>query len=256
MVSRNILIPKRILVYIIMLFLFVNVINFNNIVYAQPYGIPTILMGQVTKGGIPVIPGSVLYAINNGKVLGMVIVKENGKYGPLEISRPEDLNPNPITFLLNNEIINETYIWVETDIQILNLTVYLPTLIPTTIVPEQNNLGQIDESVDPTGSMGPMGPMGPIGITGPIGPQGEQGSAGLSGLNGPVGPQGNPGSQGEQGPPGMPGSQGEQGPPGVNGEDSSNMLGMIGVVSGMIAIGISVFTYLTVRKIKEEETFE
>ncbi len=247
----NILISNRIVIYMVVLvFLIIvsgisiNVINFNKTVYAQST-MPLILAGNISKGSIPVIKGSVLYAIESDIILGSFIIKENGKYGPFMIPRPQGLGM--IEFRLNDEKINETYLWVSGDAAILNLTVDISNLT-SIIVPSEVPYEQIP---------GPAGPVGPVG---PAGQRGEPGSPGTQGLYGPPGPQGVPGIIGEQGLNGASGAQGAQGEPGLpgsNGEDASNKLGFIGVGCGIIAIIISVFTLYTLKKIKnEEEVFE
>ena len=245
MINGNVLISNRILTYVVLFVIFSvissNVINFNKIVYAQPI-IPAIVFGQVTKGGFPVPEGSVIYAMADGKVLGTYIIKENGNYGPITLVSPE--GSDIITFLFNNEKINEIYRWESGEIKILQLTVDISNPTPIIEIPEQVIIEQV---------AGPVGPAGPPGI------QGEQGSPGLQGLNGPPGPQGSQGVIGEpgiNGPPGLQGEQGEKGLPGINGEDASNALGPIGIVLGLVGIGMSIFVYLTLKKIKEEEEFE
>ena len=225
----------------------VGILAFANTVHAQPV-VPAILIGQVTKGGLPVVQGSVIYAMHDGKIFNNTVIQKNGSYGPFQIDQPD--TASAITFLLNGEFVNETYMW-SSGTQVFNMTVggEISSLVTTGVSTPAPFAEQIIGPQGPPGSQGPPGPQGPPGSQGPPGPQGPPGS------QGPPGPQG---SQGQIGPLGSPGPQGEQGIPGTKGEDASNMFGILGILFGLIAMGASGYVYFMIRKMSEEdeEVFE
>ena len=241
------------LILIIIFTVFVSPIK-NNIVYAQP-AIPAVLVGQITKGDFAVLQGSILYAIQDDKVLSIIEVGKNGRYGPWQIDRP--LSSSEIMFLLNNEQINESYVWMP-GTQLVNLTVNIESVLIPTVeaivtpdVPEETVVEQI------VGPQGEQGPPGPQGEQGPPGPRGIEGPLGSDGINGPEGISGPPGPPGSQGSIGPLGPQGKQGAPGDNGEDASNMIAFIGVAIGILAIVVAGYTYLMVKKLNDDdEAFE
>ena len=236
---------KTIIIFAIVGSMFLVVGN----VYAQGPSIPALILGNVTSNGALVEKGKVLYVLSDDVVLTNVIIEENGRFGPVEIPEPSN---KTITFKLDNDNINETYVWREGIIP-LALTVSIAIIKDSSETPVFiNNVSTPTPAptsiIDLTGIQGSIGDQGALGDSGILGNPGPPGSAGIIGAPGPQGPVGTQGLLGEVGPVGEPGIQGESGVPGIDGE-SNQMLTYAGILFVALGIVSAGFVYREYRNI-------
>ena len=221
-------------------------------IYAQGPSIPAFILGSVTSNGILVEKGKTLYIFSDNIALASAVIEENGRFGPVEI--PKSSN-SAITFKLDNDNINETYVW-QSGVISLALTVSVSTLkdvsdnpISINNIPSQNNHQSLAITpariIDLTGAQGSVGEQGVSGDAGIIGDIGPSGPAGIVGPPGPPGPQG---LLGEIGPIGESGVQGEKGVPGMNGK-SNRILNYAGVLFSVLGIISAAFVYREYRNL-------
>lgn len=230
---------------VIIFLVFINCLVFNNIVFSQGL-LPLVILGSVTNNGIPAQFGQILYIMTNDTIIAKTYIDKSGRFGPINIQEPDIKN---INFKLDNEHINEIYIWKSGEVYDLILTVNIldntsPTPPPPP-PPQTNEIFLTPVLITPIPLIGAQGEDGVQGLAG------KQGSRGLDGAQGPQGIrgiQGVPGISGELGVIGEQGDQGEQGESGIKGQ-SNKLISGFGILIGLISIIIALYIYRDVKNI-------
>lgn len=185
-------------------------------VRVMPHG----FFGSATVGGSPAKDGASVAAFVDGEQVDSVEVS-GGSYPVLfvEPALGGSFDGKTVSFTIGGIPAAETFIWVQGEVTILNLTAFPSQATPTPPPP----------TPAPILIAGEKGPPGP---TGPPGPQGVQGVSGPAGAGGPAGP---PGQAGPAGASGASGTQGRLGPTGPTGESGSSLLAILALVFGILA---------------------
>ncbi len=244
----------------IIFFVLISCLFFNGIVFAQGQLLPAFILGSVTNNGSLAQAGQTLYIMNNNVVIISTSINNKGRFGPIEILEPDI---KIINFKLDNERINETYIWESGKIDDLTLTVDVSNnIIPPTI----SAISEIPPTISATittsaisqatpqlilGNQGIVGEQGEQGEPGDVGKQGVAGNQGSRGLDGMQGAQGILGVQGQQGIMGIPGELGEIGEQGETGNkgQSNKLINGFGILVGIISIIFALYIYREVKNI-------
>ena len=209
---------------------------------------PAMLAGHAWIDGRFAPPGAVVQAMQGDTELGRSEVRENGRFGPLQVNPPP--GRGPVRFLVNGYRTDVEMVWRSGFRQAnLELRAFSAGPPAATVTPRPTNTPAPAAPVvnAPTATPAPAAPVvsapaaTPAVVAGPPGPQGPAG---------PVGPPGPPGEPGPEGPPGEPGPEGAEGPRGRTGVSSGYDLYTMGgvVIAALLALVALVLSIIALSR--------
>ncbi len=173
----------------------------------SPPSPPTVLGGTAWLDGQLVPPGTLIQAMQGSTQLSRITARTNGRFGPLQVSKPP--GAGPVYFLVNGQRADIEVHWragfLQADLELrAGLGVRPAPAAAATATPRPCPTARPEQLAAPTavvvaGPRGERGPAGAQGPMGPAGPRGEPGQSGPDGLRGERGPEGEEGTRGRKG---------------------------------------------------------
>ena len=195
--------------------------------------LPHVIIGNATVDGVTAQNGTVITAMVDGEEAGSSMVTgPDGRFENLMVI----VEGEEITFMIGEVLAEERVVWKKGGATVQNLNA--STAERPTPVASPGREGPPGAK----GDQGDQGSRGYTGASGPAGPPGDSGPAGPAGRQGQAGADGADGADGWGGPPGPPGPTGP-------GAGSGKMLGILGIVLGILALGGVAAVYLRPRPI-------
>ena len=168
---------------------------------------PTVLGGTAWLDGELVPPGTLIQAMQGNTELQRITARPNGRFGPLQVSKPP--GAGPVYFSVNGQRADIEMNWragfLQADLELrAGLGVRPAPAAAATATPRPVPTARPEQLAAPTavvvaGPRGERGPAGAQGPMGPAGPRGEPGQSGPDGLRGERGPEGEEGTRGRKG---------------------------------------------------------
>ncbi len=202
----------------------------------SPPSPPTVLGGTAWLDGQLVPPGTLIQAMQDSTQLSRITARTNGRFGPLQVSKPP--GAGPVYFLVNGQRADIEMHWragfLQADLE-LRAGLGAQPAPAATATPRPAPTARPEQLAAPTAVVvaGPRGERGPAGAQGPIGPAGPRGEPGQSG---PDGLRGERGPEGEEGPRGRKGETSDYGLYTLGAAGVASLLALAALIVAIVAL--------------------